>query len=78
MMKNIAATASHFFTIRIWRDELGNGQIEWRGKVLHVTSGDARYFRDWQMLLAFLAAQVQDNDSIENSTGSEIGQSNIP
>ncbi len=45
---------SHLFTVRLWLEELGNGESEWRGKVQHVTSGEVRYFRDWTMLIAFL------------------------
>lgn len=45
---------SHLFTVRLWQEELGNGQAEWRGKVQHVTSGEVRYFREWSKLLAVL------------------------
>ncbi len=45
---------SHLFTVRLWLEELGNDQMEWRGKVQHVTSGEVRYFRDWPTLIAFL------------------------
>ena len=41
---------SHLFTVRLWQEELGNGQTEVRGKVQHVSSGEVRYFRDWPML----------------------------
>jgi len=44
---------SQLFTVRVWLEELGNGQTEWRGKVQHVTSGEVRYFRDWSTLVAF-------------------------
>lgn len=44
---------SQLFTVRVWLEELGNGQTEWRGKVQHVASGEVRYFRDWSTLVAF-------------------------
>lgn len=31
---------SHLFTIRIWQEDLGQGQFEWRGKVQHVSGVD--------------------------------------
>jgi hypothetical protein len=37
---------SHLFTVRLWQEELGNDQAEWRGKVQHITSDEVRYFRD--------------------------------
>jgi hypothetical protein len=45
---------SHLFTVRLWLEPLGDGQTEWRGKVQHVSSGEAQYFRDWPALQAFL------------------------
>lgn len=45
---------SQLFTVRLWQEELGEGRSEWRGKVQHVLSGEARYFRDWATLIAAL------------------------
>jgi hypothetical protein len=45
---------SHLFTLRLWPEELGGGQTEWRGKVQHVNGGEVRYFRDWPTLEAFV------------------------
>jgi hypothetical protein len=49
-----AVRGSQLFTVRLWLEELGRGQTDWRGKVQHVNSGEARYFRDWRALEAFL------------------------
>ena len=51
---NQPAPSSHLFTLRLWPEDLGGGQIDWRGRVQHVTSGESRYFRDWATLEAFL------------------------
>jgi hypothetical protein len=55
---NSAASLPHTqsFTVRLWCEDLGEGRSEWRGQVQHVSSGETRYFRDWQML----AVCVQD------------------
>ena len=45
---------SHLFMLRLWQEDLGEGRVEWRGKVQHVTSGEARYFRDWPILIVAL------------------------
>ncbi len=45
---------AQLFMLRMWCEELGEGRVEWRGKVQHVTSGEARYFRDWSTLIACL------------------------
>jgi hypothetical protein len=42
----------HLFTVRIWREEVGDGQAEWRGQVQHVQSKEVRYFREWATLVA--------------------------
>ena len=49
---------SHLFTVRLWPNDLGEGQVEWRGKVQHVLSGEAHYFREWQELETHLTAMV--------------------
>ena len=58
---------SHLFTVRVWQEDLGEGQTEWRGQVLLVTSGDVRYFREWSalapLLVTMLAEASVDRDS---------------
>ncbi len=51
-------TAPHLFMVRVWMEELGNGQTEWRGKVQCVASGDVKYFRDWQTLVTHLEGML--------------------
>jgi hypothetical protein len=60
---------SHLFTVRLWPEPLGDGRTEWRGKVQHVTSGEARYFRDWPALLAFMESMLQRLDETEAPMG---------
>jgi hypothetical protein len=54
--KDGPAQASQLFTLRLWPEDLGDGQTDWRVKVQHVNSGEVRYFRDWSTLEAFLEA----------------------
>ncbi len=49
---------THLFTVRVWLEDLGQGQTEWRGEVQHVISGEARYFRELPMLVALLQAML--------------------
>jgi hypothetical protein len=51
---------SHLFTLRLWPEALGDGRVEWRGKVQHVLSGEAHYFRDWGALVGHLLAALPD------------------
>jgi hypothetical protein len=51
-----ASTAPHLFTVRIWMEDLGGGQREWRGRIQDTTTGEVRYARDW---LAMVAALVE-------------------
>jgi hypothetical protein len=41
---------SQLFTVRVWQERLGDGQVEWRGQIHHVLTGRARYFRGWPAL----------------------------
>lgn len=52
---------SHLFTVRVWKEEVSNGQIEWRGKVQLVNSGDVRYFRDWAALVPLLLTMLSES-----------------
>jgi hypothetical protein len=49
---------THLFMVRVWREDLGEGQTEWRGEVHSVVSGEVRYFRDWPALVALLQAML--------------------
>lgn len=42
------------FTIHIWKEDLGEGQMEWRGRLQHVVSREVYYFREWETLIAQL------------------------
>ena len=66
---------SQLFTLRLWPEELGAGQIDWRGKVQHVNSGEARYFRDWPTLQAFVEALLRG--AVVDGTGTD-GAEAIP
>jgi hypothetical protein len=54
MNKISQKTQSQLFTIRMWEEELSEGSAEWRGRVQHVTSGAATFFRDWDSLIRFM------------------------
>ena len=49
----------HLFMLRLWREELGDDEREWRGELTCLRNGEVRYFRDertlqttlWHMLL---------------------------
>jgi hypothetical protein len=49
---------THLFTVRVWLEDLGEGQTEWRGEVHEVVSGERRYFRDWPTLVTLLQAML--------------------
>lgn len=60
---------SHLFTIRVWEEEIGAGQTEWRGKVQLLTSGEVRYFREWAalapLLLTMLSESLSDAEELQ-------------
>ena len=45
---------SHMFTLKLWQEDLGAGQTEWRGQIQHVLTGHTRYFRGWSKLTTLL------------------------
>ncbi|MFN8454174.1 MAG: hypothetical protein U0401_05780 [Anaerolineae bacterium] len=63
---------SHLFTVRLWAEEIGGGQTEWRGRVQSITGGEARYFRDWPILIAHLQQMLpQTKAHLEASRASK-------
>jgi hypothetical protein len=55
---------SQLFTLRVWREDVGSGQIEWRGKVQQVNSGEAHYFREWEALISHLLQMLSASESL--------------
>ncbi len=62
---------SQLFMLRLWWEDLGEGRTEWRGKIEHVATGEIKYFREWQILLAWLA----DRLPAPRSNGAPAGRS---
>jgi hypothetical protein len=60
--------SSHLFMLRLWQEDLGSGQTDWRGKVQHVNSGEARYIRDWPTLEAFVEELLHRIESVGSHT----------
>lgn len=63
---------SHLFMLRVWLEDLGAGEVEWRGKLQHVATGETGYFRDWDGLTAFLVEMLAPaQSSLDNTKDSE-------
>ena len=56
---------SHLFTIRLWTEALGEGQVRRRGRVQYVLGGERRFFNDWATLVEYLEAKLQELDAEE-------------
>ena len=56
---------SHLFTIRLWTEPLGEGQVDRRGRVQYVLSGERRSFRDWSTFVDYLEAKLAELDAEE-------------
>ena len=57
------ARRSELFTVQLWREDLGDNRTEWRGKVQHVQTGEAFYFREWSVLVASLLKMLPEPES---------------
>jgi hypothetical protein len=51
---------NQLFTLRVWQAGVGDGQMEWRGKLQHVVSGQTHYFRDWPTLILYLGEMLSE------------------
>lgn len=43
---------SHLFMLKLWAEMVRPGEIEWRGRLQHVVSGEVRYFHGWPALIS--------------------------
>ncbi|GCE24222.1 hypothetical protein [Dictyobacter kobayashii] len=59
-MEPSAPSRSRLFTLRVWQEEVGVDQVEWRGRVQLVSRGDVRYFRQWEALAPLLQSMLAD------------------
>jgi hypothetical protein len=63
---------SQLFLVRVWQEQLGEGEIEWRGRVQNIHSGAVAYFREWDGLSVTLPRLLETNLSQEQTGTSEI------
>lgn len=59
---------SYLFTVRLWAQDSDSDQVQWRGLVQHVLSGEYRYFKSWDSLEAF-CMEVLARPQTASSTG---------
>lgn len=62
MKKSDGRPRSHLFTIQVWEEAVGMDQTEVRGKVQLLTTGEARYFREWAALVPLLVTMLSEVD----------------
>lgn len=51
---------SQAFLVRLWLEAQADGQAVWRGKIQHLTSGEAHRFDAWAGLVALLQDMLSD------------------
>jgi hypothetical protein len=49
---------SCLFTVRVRREELGDGAAEMRMEVRYVMSGDVHHFRRWSDMVAYMQTEA--------------------
>lgn len=65
---------SYLFTLRVWHEHLGNGQVEWRGQIRHVLTGQVHYFRGWSALAEHLRTMLETGET-RDEPGKLAGES---
>src|SRR5260370_13931319 len=54
---------SYLFTVRVWQEEIGTDQVEWRGEMALVTNRELRQFLGWTGLSPPLLTMFSALDS---------------
>ena len=55
----VSKSGSQLFTVRMWPEPVDDDQVEWRGKIDHVASGEGYAFRDWSRLIVCIEKMLQ-------------------
>lgn len=58
---NTSKPRSHLFAVRLWKEDVAGG-AEYRGNVRDAPGGVFRNFRDWSELVAFMCAQIEEDE----------------
>jgi len=64
--------SSQVFMLRLWPEDMGGGQTDWRGRVQHMNSGEARYFRDWPTLESFVEELLRRPEADGSAAGEGV------
>lgn len=64
MNQRLHPAQSYLFTVRLWWEDLGEGQSEWRGVVKLVADGEEHFFRDWGTLGRLMAGLLPPVESM--------------
>ena len=64
---------SSLFLVRLWVDEVAGEDAPWRGRVLHILSGQAHDFRDWQTLSRFFLEMMLGAEATPDLEADEDG-----
>jgi hypothetical protein len=70
--KDKKSKPSQLFMLRIWLEEIREGQTDWRGRAQHVSSGEVKYFRNWQMLRDFMEEKLRQQEFMESNEPEEV------
>jgi hypothetical protein len=62
---------AELFTVKVWQEILSGEKIEWRGKIQHAGTGEARYFRDWGTMVKFLTDILPKPKGARRAKGSK-------
>lgn len=60
MSANQSASFMIRFTQKIFKDDNGNADVQWRGKISHVQSGDDKGFVDFENAIGFMQEKLED------------------
>lgn len=56
----LTLSEGHFYTLRLWEVKDEETGSQWRARLQHVPSGEVKYFRNLEVMLDFLYAQLNE------------------
>ena len=59
---DLLESTTHSFIVKVWLEETADeaGQALWRGRITHVPSGERRYLKNIDEILAFIEPYLEE------------------
>ena len=71
MKREARSPPTVILTLRLWHEQVGHDQSEWRGEIKNLSTGEMRYFRRWDEIAALARRMIGVHDTTSRTLPAE-------